>query len=131
MKKDNCWSEGISCLQIILATGEGNLVYLEVTEGQLLEKGHTKLSTDIACLAINPLEAGKVGSSLAAVGTWSNSVHMLQIPSLAPVREEQLGGDVIPRSLLFANFEGISFLLIALGMHPSFSLLCLVGRSHA
>ncbi len=103
-------------MQVLLATGEGNLVFLEIAEGQLLEKSHSKLSTDVSCLAINPLEPGTGGSSLAAVGTWSNAVLILQIPSLATVREEQSGGDVIPRSLLFASFEGVSFLLIALGM---------------
>lgn len=105
----------ISWLQILLATGEGNLVYLEVEGNQLLEKGHLKLSADIACLSINPLESGKESSSLAMVGTWSNTVHLLQIPALTSLREEHLGGDVIPRSLLFANFDGVHFLLIALG----------------
>ena len=116
-------------MQVIIATGEGNLVYLEVKQGQFVEGGHLKLSADIACLSINPLEPGKEGSTLAAVGTWANAVHLLQMPSLSVLREQQLGGDVIPRSLLFANFEGISFLLIALGeapfLHGSLKILML------
>lgn len=102
-------------LQILLATGEGNLVYLEIAEGQIAEKGHLKLAADISCLSINPLDQGKQNSPLAAVGTWANTVYLFQLPGLTGLNEQALGGDVIPRSLLFASFEGVNFLLIALG----------------
>ena len=71
---------------------------------------------DVACLNISPLEPDGQSSEIAAVGTWSNSVHILKIPSLALLEKHDLGSEVIPRSVLFASFEGISFLLVALGM---------------
>jgi len=102
-------------VQILLASGEDNLVLLEVMGGQLSQAGHTKLGADVACLDISPLGATAERSPLAVVGTWDNVVHVLETLGLSPLNSQGLGGDVIPRSLLLASFEGISFLLVALG----------------
>jgi DNA damage-binding protein 1 len=37
------------------------------------------------------------------------------LPSLEPLTREALGGEVIPRSVLFCAFEGVPYLLVALG----------------
>lgn len=81
----------------------------------LEEQGHLKLPVDIACLNISPLESSKQSSHIAAIGTWNNTVHILHLPSLQALQKHDLGSDVIPRSVLFATFEGITFLLVALG----------------
>ena len=52
---------------------------------------------------------------MAAVGTWDHQVHVVRVPSLAPLATEPLGGDIIPRSVLFTAFEGVKYLLVALG----------------
>ena len=40
---------------------------------------------------------------------------MYALPSLEPLTREALGGEVIPRSVLFCAFEGVPYLLVALG----------------
>ncbi|KAK4399406.1 DNA damage-binding protein 1 [Sesamum angolense] len=69
--------------QVLLATGGGHLVYLEIGDGVLTEVKHAQLEYDISCLDINPIGA--------------------------------FGREIIPRSVLLCSFEGISYLLCALG----------------
>ncbi len=45
--------------------------------------------------------------SLAAVGTWGMQLSLLSLPSLSPILTEPLGGEVIPRSVLLTEFEGV------------------------
>ena len=42
-------------MQALLASGDGNLVYLEISEGDIKEKAHLKLDAEIACLDLSPL----------------------------------------------------------------------------
>ena len=58
---------------------------------------------------------GEESSTVAAVGTWAHQVHVVRVPSLSPLATESLGGDIIPRSVLFTAFEGVKYLLVALG----------------
>lgn len=106
-------------VQVLLACGEGNLVLLEVADRQLEELGSTRLSKDVACVDVTPLQPGESAATLAAVGTWDHAVHLLRIPDLSTVRSEPLGVDVIPRSILFSTLEGVSYLLVALGAASS------------
>ncbi|KAK9843115.1 hypothetical protein WJX74_007214 [Apatococcus lobatus] len=99
--------------QVLLAAGGGNLIYLEIQEGQLIETAHKQLDQEIACLDLTSTGGGS--QHLAAVGTWTMQLLLLSLPSMQLLREEQLGGEVIPRSLLFAEFEGESHLLAGLG----------------
>ncbi|XP_031130290.1 DNA damage-binding protein 1-like [Ipomoea triloba] len=102
--------------QVLLATGGGHLVYLEIGDGRLIESKHAKLEYDISCLDINPIGDNPNYSHLAAVGMWTDiSVRMYSLPELNLIRTEQLGGEIIPRSVLLCSFEGISYLLCALG----------------
>lgn len=102
--------------QVLVACGEGVLAYIEVTPGgQLQERGTLQMDTEVACVDISPLGEGSVASELAAVGTWGMKVVLVALPSLAEVRSEALGGDVIPRSVLLASFEGVSYCLCGQG----------------
>ncbi|XP_010537808.1 PREDICTED: DNA damage-binding protein 1a [Tarenaya hassleriana] len=102
--------------QVLLATGGGNLVYLEIGDGTLTEVKHEKLDYEISCLDINPIGENPNYSQLAAVGTWTDiSVRIFSLPELTLLTEEKLGGEIIPRSVLLCAFEGISYLLCALG----------------
>lgn len=56
--------------QVLLATGEGNLVCLDVREGRFGPETRVKLDTEVACVDISPLGDDGDASSLAAVGTW-------------------------------------------------------------
>ena len=58
---------------------------------------------------------GEESLTVAAVGTWDHQVHVVRVPSLTPLATEPLGGDIIPRSVLFTAFEGVKYLLVALG----------------
>ncbi|KAK9943023.1 hypothetical protein M0R45_008648 [Rubus argutus] len=79
--------------QVLLATGGKHLVYLEIGDGVLIEK-----------------------NQLAAVGRWTDiSVQIYSLPDLNCITKEHLGGEIIPRSVLLCTFEGISYLLCALG----------------
>ncbi|GBG61192.1 hypothetical protein CBR_g19725 [Chara braunii] len=95
--------------QVLLATGGGNLVYLEIGEGELRQVNHLKLEYEISCLDINPIPEDAGRSALAAVGMWTDiSLRVYSLPSLTLLAKENLGGETIPRSVLFCAFEGSS-----------------------
>lgn len=51
-----------------------------------------------------------------AVGLWTDmSARVLKLPDLSGMHVEMLGGEIIPRSILMATFEGLHYLLVALG----------------
>lgn len=102
--------------QVLLATGGGHLIYLEIGDGVLTEVKHSQLEYDISCLDINPIGNNQSRSQLAAVGMWTDiSVRIFSLPDLNLITKEHLGGEIIPRSVLLCSFEGISYLLCALG----------------
>ncbi|CAK9232974.1 unnamed protein product [Sphagnum jensenii] len=114
--------------QVLLATGGGNLVYIEIGQGTLTEVKHAQLEYEISCLDINPVGDNPEYSSLAAVGMWTDiSVRIFALPSLILITKESLGGEVIPRSVLFCSFEGIAYLLCALGDGHLFNFMLKPG----
>jgi DNA damage-binding protein 1 len=65
---------------------------------------------------VSPLDEGSSRSDIVAVGLWTDiSVCLLRLPSLERIYTEKLGGEIIPRSILVTKFEGINYLLCALG----------------
>ncbi|ONI11113.1 hypothetical protein PRUPE_4G088300 [Prunus persica] len=103
-------------VQVLLATGGKHLVYLEIGDGVLTQKTHAQLDFEISCLDINPIGENPNYSQLAAVGMWTDiSVQIYSLPDLSRITKEHLGGEIIPRSVLLCAFEGISYLLCALG----------------
>lgn len=93
---------------MLLATGGGHLVYLEIGDGILQEVKHAQLEYEISCLDINPIGENPNHSNLAAVGMWTDiSVRIFSLPDLNLVTKEQLGGEIIPRSVLLCAFEGV------------------------
>ncbi|KAK8987605.1 hypothetical protein V6N11_027351 [Hibiscus sabdariffa] len=102
--------------QILVATGAGHLTYLEIKDGKLTEVKHAQLEYEISCLDINPIGENSNSSQLAAVGMWTDiSVRIFSLPHLMLITKQQLEGDVISRSVLLCSFEGISYVLCALG----------------
>lgn len=95
--------------QVLLATGGGHLVYLEIGDGILTEVKHAQLEYEISCLDINPIGPNPNFSQLAAVGMWTDiSVRIFSLPDLNLIIKENLGGEIIPRSVLLCSFEGVS-----------------------
>ena len=53
----NAQSVAAEHAQALLASGDGNLTYVEIVEGDIQEKAHLKLDSEIACLDLSPLGA--------------------------------------------------------------------------
>lgn len=111
----NINSAAASPSQVALALGGGHLVYLEVEDGAIAEKLHKELEAEVSSLDITPLEPESERADFIAVGLWSVSVAVFALPDLQLIALESLGGEIIPRSVMFANFEGVSYLFCGLG----------------
>jgi DNA damage-binding protein 1 len=123
--------------QLLVALAGGSLVYLEVVGAEVKEVAKVQLEHEIACVDLTPLEGAAdeamvdveggvsssgsssgsaLRSSLCCVGMWTDiCVVVLSLPSLAQLSREELGGEILPRSVLFATFESEHYLLVALG----------------
>ncbi len=66
-------------MQVVLATGEGNLVCLDVTDNKLTEKAHVQLNGEVSCIDITPLDDAE-RSQIAAVGTWDMQASNISLP---------------------------------------------------
>lgn len=109
-------------VQIAIATG-CTIFYLEILEGKLEMKGHVKLEVEVACLDISSIKDSPY-SNFVAVGLWTDiTTRILRIPDLSEITKEHLGGEIIPRSVLMACFEGHTYLLCALGDGAMFYFL--------
>lgn len=116
-------------LQVLLATGGGHLVYLEIGDGVLNEVKYAKLDYDISCLDINPIGENPNYSNIAAVGMWTDiSVRIYSLPDLNLITKEQLGGEIIPRSVLMCSFEGVCSLIFTVTLYMCFNYLFSFGE---
>lgn len=93
-----------------------DVYFIEIKEGELIQRSHTTLPHEVACLDISLLDPKLNKANFVAVGLWTDiSVTILKVPTLEVLNNEKLGGEMIPRSILMTNFEGINYLLCALG----------------
>ncbi|XP_048584985.1 DNA damage-binding protein 1 [Nematostella vectensis] len=101
--------------QVVAAVGS-ELYYIEIMPGELRQISQVTLEYEVACLDITPTVEGKSRADMVAVGLWTDiSVRVLQLPKLNQLHVQMLGGEIIPRSILKTAFEGIHYLLCALG----------------
>jgi len=102
--------------QILVACGS-NLYYLEIQQAKVVLSGEMVLEYEVACIDITPVDDTEGGKAeVACLGLWTDiSVRVLKIPSLEEITREYIGGEIIPRSILLARFEGINYLLCSLG----------------
>ncbi|XP_060526030.1 DNA damage-binding protein 1 isoform X2 [Cylas formicarius] len=101
--------------QLVVSTGN-TLYYLEIHENELILKSNATLDVEVSCLDVSPLDENASSSDIVAVGLWTDiSARILRLPDLSEATKESLGGDIMPRSILMANFEGHDYLLCALG----------------
>ena len=106
---------GCNKSQIVCAAGP-ILFYLEVKKGELSQAGDTTLEHEVACIDITPITENDNRSEIVSVGLWTDiTVRLLKLPNLEEITKESLGGDIIPRSILMAQFEGTNYLLCAMG----------------
>jgi DNA damage-binding protein 1 len=101
--------------QVCVATNAGNVVLLRVEDGSVIEVGHTKIDGEVSCLDLSPIGKDTDSANLLTIGTWSMKIHLLSLPDLQVIGSHDLGGEVMPRSVLLATFEGKPYLLCGLG----------------
>lgn len=100
--------------QIVCASGS-DLFYLEICSNEIVEKKSRQLDYEVSCLDITPLP-DDAKSEFISLGLWNDmSARILRIPSLDETHKEYLGGEIISRSILFASFENMHYVLCALG----------------
>ncbi|KAK9497804.1 hypothetical protein O3M35_003726 [Rhynocoris fuscipes] len=100
--------------QIVCASGS-DLFYLEICSNELVEKKHVTLEHEVSCLDVTPFP-DETSAKYIAIGLWNDmSARILKIPTLEEAHREYLGGEIISRSILFATFEGVNYVLCALG----------------
>lgn len=70
------------------------------------------------------------GQSVAAVGLWNTALRLLALPTLAPLLEEKLAAEAIPRSVCLVALDGSTYLLAGLGDGQLFSCLYHPASGH-
>jgi len=100
--------------QVAIALKGTELCLFEIAENSLKQINTKTMSHDIACISIDPLNTKDSLASLCAVGLWDITVRILIVPSLQEIRKVEIGGEIIPRSLMFKTFID-TYLFIALG----------------
>merc|ERR1719458_1920362 len=106
---------GSNATQLLAASGSV-LFYLEIQGSKLVLAGDATLEHEVACIDLTPTDEASSRTQVASVGLWTDiSVRLIKLPSLEEVTREYLGGEIIPRSILTAKFEGTQYLLCALG----------------
>ncbi len=103
-------------------------MYLELRENGIEQKGHVKLDAEVSCVDISPLADDAEAASLLAVGTWDMQVHVYSLPAMTCLVSEQIGGEVIPRSVLFAGELVFFFPSGMLGIQFVPALDCCAGQ---
>ncbi|XP_078488392.1 DNA damage-binding protein 1 [Ciona intestinalis] len=109
--------------QVLLAIGS-SLHYFEIQPGEVIERACVDLPHEVACLTIEPLVSDPselegpdfVTASMCAVGLWNdNTARVLKLPTLEEMHQQKLADEIIPRSILLVQFDGINYLLVTLG----------------
>lgn len=102
--------------QVLVALKRAQVVVLAVAESSLKQIATITLDSEVSCLDLTPLGSNPNVAQLAVVATWAMTVHVLSLPTLEQVTKQDLGGEVIPRSVLLADFEDAgTYVLCALG----------------
>jgi len=94
------------------------IFHLQVEGGSIKVTSSKEMPHEVACLDIASWPSDSNGSKprLCAVGLWTEiSTRVLSLPTLETLHTEMLGGEIIPRSVLMTSFEGVPYLLCALG----------------
>ena len=92
-----------------ISTPEARLIVVNPFDPSSL--GAIEKAIVAANIGITPLNDGESKSDLVAVGLWTHiTVRLLKIPTLEEITKEVLGGEMIPRSILMAQFEGTNYL---------------------
>lgn len=98
--------------QIVVATLGGKVYVLDIVGNNIREVNQVTFGHEISCLAISSSENHK----MCAVGLWVDiSVTLISLPGCQKLKIEPLGGQVIPRSVIFGCFHALEYLFVGLG----------------
>ncbi|KXS13000.1 hypothetical protein M427DRAFT_100883 [Gonapodya prolifera JEL478] len=103
--------------QVVVALAGGTVVYFTVPIGRpdLEFVSRRAMEQEVACVDVSPLREGEP-AEFVAVGLWTdNSVRVLSVPGLVEVEREDVGGDVVPRSVVMAELEGVQYVMVGMG----------------
>ncbi|KAJ3405441.1 DNA damage-binding protein 1a [Chytridiales sp. JEL 0842] len=105
----------VSGNQVLVSSTGGVLIYLEVSNNMIVERGKHQFAHEISCLTLAPAQQSEQ-SQLCVIGLWNEySVQILSLPELKSTYLEIIDKDVVPRSITITDFAGTSFMLVALG----------------
>ena len=98
--------------QVLLGVKD-TLVYLEIeADGKLTEKMRKKMPYEIACVDLARIK----DKDVCAFGLWNDiSVTLLSLPDMECLDKSELGGEIIPRSVLLTTFSEIPYLFVSIG----------------
>lgn len=97
---------------VVCADGH-RLYFFEIKPNELKLVKETTFEFEIACFDITPLSSSR---SLLSVGFWFNrNVVIYSLPEINELYRQELASDVVPRSIITAQFEESYYLLCALG----------------
>eukprot|EP00727_Mastigamoeba_balamuthi_P002002 m51a1_g118 putative dna damage-binding protein 1a (1114) ;mRNA; f:362128-365815 len=108
----------VSCngSQVVLSTAGNMLHYLKLSGDKITPMGQKHLPDDVSCIDVGTGCKPGVDSHIVLVGTWTDfCVHVLSLPDFADVHTEHLEGNVVPRSAMLAELEGVVYVLVGLG----------------
>ncbi|KPI95266.1 DNA damage-binding protein 1 [Papilio xuthus] len=103
----------VACSSTRVVAAAGPRIYLlAIGQARLDLLSEVCMEEEVACLDLGPGEE----AALLGVGLWTDiSVRVLRLPDLTQLHAEKLSGEIIPRSLLISELEGVCYLLCALG----------------
>ncbi|KAJ3290208.1 DNA damage-binding protein 1a [Rhizoclosmatium sp. JEL0117] len=101
--------------QVVLVVGGNRVVYFEIEEGALVEKGQIEMEYEVSCLDISCFKS-QDSSKYFVAGMWTdNSIRIIDVSSMKECKKEVLSGDQLPRSVRFSTLGSTPYLLIGLG----------------
>lgn len=101
--------------QIAIGTSDGEIIILDVENGTIAEIGRMNVGCEISCLDVTPLSETETKSEVLVVGTWSLKIILYSIRTFEKLSEFNIGGEVMPRSVLLGRFDGTPYVLCGLG----------------
>ncbi|KAJ3145216.1 DNA damage-binding protein 1a [Geranomyces michiganensis] len=120
----------INSEQVVVALGGRRVIYLEVLQGELVQKSEVQLDNEVSCVTIRPEQSG-----ICFVGVWGDvSVRLLELPSLHELDRQPIENGMIPRSVLLVTMGDVEFAMAALGDGHLYTYIvdrakrCLSGR---
>ncbi|ORY48713.1 hypothetical protein BCR33DRAFT_782398 [Rhizoclosmatium globosum] len=111
----SCATKHMNVNQVVLVVGGNRVVYFEIEEGALVEKGQIEMEYEVSCLDISCFK-GQDSSKYFVAGMWTdNSIRIIDVSSMKECKKEVLSGDQLPRSVRFSTLGSTPYLLIGLG----------------